>query len=176
MSANPEVMRRLRKLLELATRGVGGERENAERMLAATMRKHGVTMEQLESPTVERYYFATPTALEGKLFNQVCFKVIGTQNYSLWKREGNGRKTGVDLTHAQRLEVDLIYTMLRKQLRIEQERLYMAFIHKHRVFGTPDPDNKSDPLTHEQWLRMRQMMQGMDALALHKQIEQEEQE
>lgn len=47
MNFNPELIAKIQKIHALAERGVGGEAENAKRILEAVARKHGLTEEDL---------------------------------------------------------------------------------------------------------------------------------
>ena len=56
MTEREELLRRLERVKELAERGVGGEKENAEALLNRLMAKYGISEEDIED-TAERDYF-----------------------------------------------------------------------------------------------------------------------
>ena len=51
-----EILDRLRKMKQLADRGVGGERENAERLLAEIAAQYGINLADLEEEKLEDFY------------------------------------------------------------------------------------------------------------------------
>ena len=46
-----------KKLKVLADRGVGGEKDNAEKMLSDFVKKHNLTIEQIEGEAINEYFF-----------------------------------------------------------------------------------------------------------------------
>ena len=49
MTERERLIDKLMKTKALAERGVGGERENAERILTAMLQKYGISLDDLES-------------------------------------------------------------------------------------------------------------------------------
>lgn len=170
--ASPEVMRRLRKLLELAQRGVEGEKDNAERMLAKTMAKYGVKMEELDDQQTSLCMFTITNSNEERLLAQVLHRVLQKDDIRWRVRR---RKAWVQLTKAQHVEVGMLYSIYRRQLKTELDRLYVAFIHKHKIFSNAprDPNEKREPMSHEEYLRLKRMMAGLETVHVHKQIGEE---
>ena len=171
-NVSPDVMRRLHKLLELARRGEAGEKDNAERMLAKTMAKYGVTMEQLSDETKAWYRFTYSNVSERDLLINILCKVLNTNGIQWRRRRAYGL---IELTKVQHVEAGMLYDLYRRQWKREQQRLFSAFVNKHRIFGdvAPEPNEDRKPLTPEELARLKAMMRGLDDVHVHKQIGEE---
>ena len=53
-TADEKVLQRLRKLYALATQGVAGEKENAQRLLHELLEKYGLTIDAVDENRKER--------------------------------------------------------------------------------------------------------------------------
>lgn len=62
------------KVKALADRGEGGERENAERTLAAMMDRYGISNADLEGNQVSTHWIRYKTIWEKKLLHQLAYK------------------------------------------------------------------------------------------------------
>lgn len=67
----------LKKVRALAEHGVGGEAENAEKLLARMMKKYGISEEELDEETRVRHDFTYHGGEEKKILRQVVYKVTG---------------------------------------------------------------------------------------------------
>lgn len=73
----------LKKVRALAEHGVGGEAENAEKLLARMMKKYGISEEELDEETRVRHDFTYHGGEEKKILKQVVYKVTGGYTYEL---------------------------------------------------------------------------------------------
>lgn len=64
----------LQKLKALAERGVGGEKEGAERKLKQLMAKYGVDQLELEGDQVSRYEIKYRGEFEKRLLSQIVYR------------------------------------------------------------------------------------------------------
>lgn len=71
----------LKKIRALAEHGVGGEAENAEKLLARMMKKYGISEEELDEETRVRHDFTYHGGEEKKILKQVVYKVTGGYTY-----------------------------------------------------------------------------------------------
>ena len=67
----------LKKIRALAEHGVGGEAENAEKLLARMMKKYGISEAELDEETRVRHDFTYHGIEEKKILRQVVYKVTG---------------------------------------------------------------------------------------------------
>lgn len=95
----------LKKVRALAEHGVGGEAENAEKLLARMMKKYGISEEELDEETRVRHDFTYHGGEEKKILRQVVYKVTGGYAYEL-VYTASGRKVrtqlGADCTPAEK--------------------------------------------------------------------------
>ncbi len=89
----------LKKIRALAEHGVGGEAENAEKLLARMMKKYGISEAELDEETRVRHDFTYHGGEEKKILRQVVYKVTGGYTYELvYAANGKEILHGVDLT------------------------------------------------------------------------------
>lgn len=67
----------LKKLQALAERGVGGERETAERKLKELNKKYGIEEEELNEDKIIDFDFKYHSEWEKKLLRQLFYKMFG---------------------------------------------------------------------------------------------------
>lgn len=150
MSNSERIKEKLRKLLELARQGVGGEKDNAQSVLDKLLKKHDLTLDDLDPDfaPVELCEFSFDDKLERDLLLQVTFSVLQTNSIMRRKERGNSKKLRIKMTKAQYLEVDLAFGLYREAFKKEQRRLYLAFVHKNNLVGQTrddDTDVQSKP-------------------------------
>lgn len=131
---------KLRKLLELARQGVSGEKDNAQSVLDKLFKKHGLTLDDLDSEYAEvcECEFKFGNALERKLLLQVLFTVLNVSSIPVRRDHRNSKTLCVEATRAQALEIDLAWSLYREAFTKEQDRLLIAFIHKNRLHGSDE--------------------------------------
>lgn len=72
-----KTMQRIKKLQALAERGVGGEKDTAEKMLQRMMEKNGIqSLNELQSEEYEYTLFSYNGKHERKLLAQCIYKVM----------------------------------------------------------------------------------------------------
>lgn len=86
----------LKKIRALAEHGVGGEAENAEKLLARMMKKYGISEAELDEETRVRHDFTYHGGEEKKILRQVVYKVTGGYTYEL-VYTASGRKVRTQL-------------------------------------------------------------------------------
>jgi hypothetical protein len=136
------VLELLRKIRELAKRGVDGERDNAARLLEAKLQKYGLSLEDLERVKTKRWYWKYGTLLEAKIISHVVARVADYQG-SCWKRVGK-KVVGYDLTYAQGIEaaewIEHYLAAWKREVKEHEELLFRAFINKHDLFAATVPE------------------------------------
>lgn len=145
-----EIHEKMRKLLALAERGVGGEKETAQRMLEKMMKKYNVSFEDLEVETVATYWWNYDNKFEKQILFQTYGKVADKDTIKYYKGD---RKCGFELSSSQYIEMDMHYTILRRDLKKHIERAVTAFIHANELFSsTPSKSHEyTDKELDEIW-------------------------
>lgn len=140
---------RLIKILNLAKRGVGGEKENAQRMLDALLKKHGMTINELLDEDIKSIvWFRYKNKTEKILFAHCCLKVIDGWDRSRWSSKVRKNQYGVQVTKAQEIELGLMFAAHRKafskELDKQVDRILAAYVHSNNLFSnTPSEEAES---------------------------------
>lgn len=145
---------KMRKLLALAERGVGGEKETAQRMLEKMMEKYKVSFEDLEVETVSTYWWNYDNQFEKKILFQTYGKITDSSTIEYYKGD---RKCGFELTPSQYIEMDMHYTILRRDLKKHIERAVTAFIYANELFSSKVSKSReyTDNELNEIWEMLR---------------------
>lgn len=147
------IKQRLIKILNLAKRGVGGEKDNAERMLNTLLEKHKLTLEELLDEDVKNMaWFRYKNKTEATILSHCCLKVIEGWDRNRWSSKTQRNQYGVCVTKAQEIEIGLMFEAHRKAFRIELEkqvdRLLAAYVHSNNLFSTT-PSEETESGTSE---------------------------
>lgn len=137
----------LKKIRALAEHGVGGEAENAEKLLARMMKKYGISEAELDEETRVRHDFTYHGGEEKKILKQVVYKVTGGYTYEL-VYTASGRKVrtqlGADCTPAEKVEIEYLFDFYKKALGKRKGRFprglhskapYLCNTRRHRAAG-----------------------------------------
>lgn len=155
----------LRKLRALAKRGVGGERQNAQKKIDELMKKYNISDEELEDEAVELYHFKFSGKREEALLTQIMYKVCDkTDNIYNFVYGKSGRtvrsELGCECTLAQRIEIDFLFEFYKRLYKREEELFYHAFVQKHHLFGTSGGGKEND-ISLDELMRIAQLMSGL---------------
>lgn len=160
----------LKKLQALAERGVGGEKETAERKLRQLMEKYGIDEMEFAEDKLEEFEFKYKNAQEEQLIRQLFYKMFGKE----WRskgytyRYGKGSKSirGIECTKAEGIQLQVEYEFYKQLWQEEMELFWDAFIQKHRIFSMrpEDTEGSDEPMTPERMAEIMRMSQMMDAM------------
>lgn len=142
-----KIHEKMRKLLALAERGEGGEKDTAQRMLEKMMEKYDVTLDDLGVETTSIHYWNYDSMHERTILFQTFGKVCNTSQITYYKGD---RKCGFELTKAQYIEMDLHYSILRKDLKKHIERAVNAFIQANELYSNTPSDKEPRKYTQEE--------------------------
>jgi hypothetical protein len=160
------IKRRLAKVLALSQRGVGGEKTNAEAILAEGLAKHGLTVDDIghdSNPLMHELvkYYTYRTKHDKLILTQCVFRVLDVRKLS-YRGERGKKKMGFTATVIDHLEIDAMYSYYRHLFVSEIETLASAFCSKHSLHpltaADRDPDRKVDL---EKQMRILEMMKGL---------------
>lgn len=130
-----------KKLKALAERGIDGEKVNAERMLQNLMRKHSISLEEIEGEARD-YVSFTVKPEQGKLFAQVASMVVPTA--SLYGKKGSRNKVFAELTKCEYIELKATFDFFWKAWQRESGLFYTAFIHRNHIFRNEETTEEAD--------------------------------
>lgn len=117
---------RLAKFLELARRGVGGEKENAQRFLERELKRLNLTIDDIENPddVTSFYRYSIKNDYEQMLIIQIICMVT-KKNHALGVF--TPKTATFELTKIQHLEISMFYSVYRKALSKLLESSVLAF-------------------------------------------------
>lgn len=136
-----KVEAKLRKLMALAERGEGGEKDNAQRMLEKLLARHGLTTDDLVDERREIRWFPIVTSYDRKLAAQIMSKVCDSCTPGLYRSKGRPKHVGVEVTPSEAIEFDLHYSLLRQALLEHFDDAFSAFVQANRLFPSSPSDN-----------------------------------
>lgn len=160
----------LKKLQALAERGVGGEKETAERKLRQLMEKYGIDELEFAEDKLEEFEFKYKNAQEEQLIRQLFFKMFGKEwrSKSYTYRSGPGSKSirGIECTKAEGIQLQIEYEFYKELWQEEMALFWSAFIQKHRIFSLKPEDTggSNKPMTEERMAEIMRMQQMMGAM------------
>lgn len=167
----------LKKIKALADRGEGGEKENAQAILARLMEQYGITEAELEEDRREIAWFTYSQEIERRLLNQIIYMVTGKPGYGCVGTFTNRKrkKMGTECTAADRLEIEANYSFFKAAMEEELETFLAAFAQKNGLYP---PASKVQPwdeeeLSEEELARLQKaalMSTGMERHTLRKAI------
>lgn len=132
---------KLKQIQALAEKGVGGEKENAARMLKHLLDKHSLTMDDLQQriKVEERvpHDFQYRNSAEKAILMQLYARLSGNNEVRYWK--GRNYLTFA-LTESENERLREEYRIFRKAWKEEVQLLLNAFIQKHELFAPSTGD------------------------------------
>lgn len=157
---------KLRKLEELVTRGVDGERDKARILRDAIAEKYGISLDTIiEQPTAQcEFKFGNPN--EKKLLIHCLLWVCQTH---MIPNLTKGKRLICWLTETQKIDLTDCYAHYLKAYRQGVDDFTAAFIHKHNLFSeVKDAPNKTsqpkrtNAQDEDRLRRIRNLMTFMD--------------
>ena len=148
MPESETVHARLLKVLRLAQGGVGGERENAAVLLEKLLRKHSMTLADLEGATDQPRTLAWLPASdvdERTVLSQLAISLFGTDRKH-WSRTGS-TQLGIDVTPSEHAALTIAWEVYRAAFVEARHALVLGFCYKHGLFaqeGSATPDMSTE--------------------------------
>ena len=133
---------RLLKVLRLAQEGVGGERENAEVLLAKLLKKHAMTMADLEGPAGQsgaRTWLPSSSDDERTVLAQLVVRMFGTGRKVF--RGNHSFDLGVDVTPSEHAALTIAWEVYRAAFAEARQSLVIGFCYKHGLFAAAGGDD-----------------------------------
>ena len=177
MINDDKLIEKLKKLQALAERGVGGEKDTAQKKLDKLLASSGLTLESLNNETPQYYLFSYQNKFKQRLLVQVIYKVLGAaEPISFYKSKNTRNKIGIYCTPAQKLEIELDFEFYSEILDDEFEIFMTAFIQKQNLYPSDGPTDvvSLEGMTDEEkaeWAKIAQYEQGIDRHTRYQMIE-----
>lgn len=133
---------RLLKVLRLSQQGVGGERENAEVLLEKLLRKHSMTLADLdgslEAP-LARVWISASDVDERAVLSQLAIRLFGTKR-KLWTQHGK-TDIGLDVSPSERAALEIAWEVYRAAFAEARHALVLGFCFKHDLYATGESES-----------------------------------
>ena len=188
-TADEKVLQKLRKLYALATQGVAGEKENAERLLHELLEKYGLTIDAVDENKKKRHEFYVPKKHHMLVCNIFVNYFGGNERFDtdlhiyddLYNR--NRIIVKVDCTPWEFVEykelVDWHIQNFAREWRKIRKNFCSAYIEKHNLYATNRNEwfnermasRKEQPLDFQTALLQSALAMGMDNVSHRKAIE-----
>jgi len=177
--------KRLLKLVELARRGVGGEKEAAEAALERVLAAAGISRAELErlQGVGDRKWrlFRYEGELEEILLKQTAFMVLEPENghisTSRLPQQDDDGEIFLQVSDAEYIEISVAFSVFKKALKDEIKITFDAFLHKNEIFSKRESNAERRELTDDEKKNMASMvlrMHTMDRVNVRKQIGEKE--
>ncbi|KTC42733.1 hypothetical protein AO260_21690 [Pseudomonas sp. ABAC21] len=170
---NAKVEAKLRKLLALAQRGEGGEKDNAQRMLEKLLARHGLTIGDLLDDRREIRWFPISTSYDRRLAAQIMSKICDSESPGLYISKGRLKKIGVEVTPSEAVEFELHYETLRKALTTHFDDAFSAFVQANHLFPATPSEEQLLSL-NDRDMRVMSMASVIRPTAVNPRLEREE--
>lgn len=153
----------LNKLKALAERGVGGEKETAQRKLQELMEKYEIDENDLSDDKKEKYQFKYKNEFEKKLIKQIAYRTFkkewSERMYTYSRGRGKRSIMLIECTKAEEIQLRIEYEFYKDLWKEEAEFLFNVFIQKHRIFDPEGSCKKDYYRMKEQDLKRMSMME-----------------
>lgn len=183
-----EALDKIRKVYELANRGVGGEREAAKNRLDELMKKYGVTLEELDSEQETVHFYHLHGNRNHEIFTQVSatrgctqFIFIGPHDNTRVSKQLKGmlhdkpRGANVALVCSpiKFVEITTAYEVYQYSFDEHYDAFFYAFLAENDLFyGKADAGRKITEKERKMVSRARRLVLGIDKAEVHKQLQE----
>lgn len=158
---------KLKKLLALAERGIGGEADNARRLLEKLCKEYGISLEGLLDENKKEWYIFDigRNEIYKALFAQCYFSIINGE--SMPYRTISQSKIAVELTAMQDAELIGLYEWhkdnFNKDLEDMKQNILIAYCRKHHLYNDAMTDDDAE-LTADERKRLLKILFMQESL------------
>ncbi len=166
---------KLLKLLALAKRGIGGEKDNATHMLNNMLEANNLTLADITNSKEEKKscYFDVETPIDRELLKQIVCSVINNYTFTSISYPKYRCKYGFRLTKWQKEEVAFLYGRYKRELKSGMENFFRAFINKNAIYPAIEYNSDNIELSDKQradMFQISQLMNGIIKTSIYKAI------
>jgi hypothetical protein len=171
-----------KKIKALADKGIDGEKENAAKLLDSLMKKHNISMADLEDEKIEMFYFQIPSYkhdLEYRILHQLVgifkVKLYGRFTQKVMREYNLSGNYMIECSKVVYLEIKAKYDFYCARLEKRLDEFFYAFCMKNNLLVEPKKDKEINLSEEEKKLyrNARQISINMESDSFLKQIEHE---
>jgi hypothetical protein len=169
-----------KKLKALADKGVGGEKLNAEKMLNSLLKKHNLTIEDIEGEKTDNYFFKLKKEEDERLWSQIvksvnpdinCYGELPAKEVRRLKMDGNYFITS---TLAEYIEIEAKFNIYKRLYKEELNVFYHAFCTANDILVKPKKPIDIIDLSVDElktYMRIRQISHNIKSEQYRKQLQ-----
>lgn len=166
---NTNITDTMKHLLALSEKGVGGEKENAIKLLNKLMKKYNISEADLKKEELHKHEVRFKTKWQESLIHQIVYMINPERN--IYKYTNRKVKIAIlELTDAEWIEHQYLYSIYKKSFEEELELFTSAFIQRNNIFPKEVPDRikeqqekeSKQEMSYYKMLKISQMAQGID--------------
>ena len=151
-----EILERLRKMKALADRGEGGERENAERLLAEIAAENGIDLDELDDCELKSFTIVLPQKFSRKLLCQLCalkrkklerdgaLASKEDDRLTMWSTFHKNKFVVKSCTDAEWIEISTKLEILTRAFKKQMDEFYSAFLLANDLMVDADEDEEKE--------------------------------
>jgi hypothetical protein len=172
------------KLKELAEKGVGGEKTNAQEKLRLIMQKYNISETDITGGVRCRFDIHIPKDMPFRFFSQILSSVVGKVSQygcnvyekKYVQKRGHVTFSIENIEPHYFAEFDAKLNVYWRHFKEESELFYSAFVQKNALYQKPsenENDTKHEEISHEERVRLwklANMMEGMEKLKVNKEL------
>lgn len=170
-----------KKIKALAEKGIDGEKENAAKLLDSLMKKHNISMEDLEDEKLEKFYFKIEIykhELEVRILHQLVgmfqLKLYGCFPQKLVREYRLPGNYMIECSKVMYLEIKAKYDFYCGRMEKRIDEFFYAFCMKNNLLVKPKEDQeiKLSDDEKQHYINARKISMNMESDSFLKQIEQ----
>lgn len=174
-NADNKIRERIVKLHKLVEQGIGGEKQNAQKILNKLLAKHGITLSEItDDDKEEEFIIKFKGSFEKRLLIQIIRKIRNRETMGCF----NKNRLYFNSTKMEHVEILTLFSVYKNALSREFEDLFVAFIHQQDIFPLQKDDDQAEkndkPKTPEERDRAKKlasMMSTIDKVNVYETIE-----
>lgn len=133
---NTEIKDKIAKVLELANRGIAGEKDAANKALERLMKKYNLSDEDLAKIKLTKYFFKYKTNLDMLLFQQILKYFFDGRNFRVVRYTYGTKSLAVELEYLDWVTVDSAYEYFRRHAANQFKEFCLPHIKRCRTTKT----------------------------------------
>lgn len=145
--SDPKIIELAKKMKALADKGVGGEKETAERKLKELMEKYNLSLEDIESEVVDHHFINLPDdPNQYRLLRQIIARVnierrfYGKFDKKTMKQVG-GYSHSIKCTNSEFIEIMAMFDWYKVVLKKELDAFFYAFFSVNDLLVSRNSDD-----------------------------------
>lgn len=164
---------KLQKLLTLSRRGIDGEKVNAATMLQKMLKKHSISISEIDSDIRKTRYYHYTTNESRKIIGQVLFHVLNTDKIYVLRSYKDLSADATDYENVLIKEmIDFHLDNFKREKKKLLNDLSEAYVYKHELFSNqPSKKGSDEPIDWERIQRIISLKNNMEDKSFHKRIE-----